>query len=56
MKTTLTLEMEEALYYYCRENSDIVIEEVIMPDDQGIVDTLSCRLTPEICLNGAVMN
>ena len=26
MKTTLTLEMEEALYYYCRENSDIVIE------------------------------
>ena len=47
MKTTLTLEMEEALYYYCRENSDIVIEEVIMPDDQGIVDTLSCRLTPE---------
>ncbi|MGH1840520.1 hypothetical protein ABE867_07065 [Enterococcus gallinarum] len=47
MKTTLTLEMEEALYYNCRENSDIVIEEVIMPDDQGIVDTLSCRLTPE---------
>ena len=45
MKTTLTLEMEEALYYYCRENSDIVIEEVIMPDDQGIVDT------PKLSLN-----
>jgi hypothetical protein len=29
MKTTLTLEMEEALYYYCRENSDIVVEEVV---------------------------
>jgi hypothetical protein len=47
MKTTLTLEMEEALYYYCRENSDIVVEEVAIPDDQGIVDTLSCRLTPD---------
>lgn len=47
MKTALTIEMEEALYYYCRENSDIVVEEVIMPDEQGIVDTLSCRLTAE---------
>ncbi|WP_430609077.1 hypothetical protein [Enterococcus sp. DIV0876] len=47
MKTALTVEMEEALYYYCRENSDIVVEEVVMPDDQGIVDTLSCRLTAE---------
>jgi len=47
VKTSLTLEMEEALYYYCRENSDIVVEEVVMPDDHGIVDTLSCRLTAE---------
>lgn len=47
VKTSLTLEMEEALYYYCRENSDIVVEEVVMPDDHGIVDTLSCRLTTE---------
>lgn len=47
VKTSLTLEMEEALYYYCRENSDIVVEEVVMPDDHGIVDTLSCRLTVE---------
>lgn len=43
MKTKLTLEMEEALYYYCREQGDVVVEEVTMPDDQGIVDTLSCR-------------
>ncbi|HCE11862.1 MAG TPA: hypothetical protein DEQ24_03715 [Enterococcus sp.] len=47
MKTPLTIEMEEALYYYCRENSDIVVEEVVMPDDQGIVDTLSYRLSAE---------
>lgn len=47
MKTSLTIKMEEALYYYCRENGDIVIEEVGMPDDQGIVDTLSCRLLPD---------
>lgn len=44
MKTSLTTQMEEVLYYYCRENGDIVVEEVTMPDDQGIVDTLSCRL------------
>jgi hypothetical protein len=44
MKTPLTIQMEESLYYSCRENGDIVIEEVTMPDDQGIVDTLSCRL------------
>lgn len=47
MKTSLTTQMEEVLYYYCRENGDIVVEEVTMPDDQGIVDTLSCRLTAE---------
>ncbi|MHC5373764.1 hypothetical protein ACYSNU_08160 [Enterococcus sp. LJL120] len=44
MKTPLTIEMEEVLYRYCRENGDIVVEEVTMPEDQGIVDTLSCRL------------
>lgn len=43
MKTKLTLEMEEALYYYCREQGDVVVEEVTMPADRGIVDTLSCR-------------
>ncbi|MCD5003222.1 hypothetical protein IV487_12180 [Enterococcus saccharolyticus] len=47
MKTSLTVQMEETLYYYCRENGDIVVEEVTMPDDQGIVDTLSCRLDAE---------
>lgn len=39
--------MEEVLYAYCRENGDVVVEEVTMPDEQGIVDTLSCRLTAE---------
>lgn len=43
MKTQLTTDMEEALYYYCLEQGDVVVEEVTMPDDQGIVDTLSCR-------------
>ncbi|EOI06971.1 hypothetical protein UAY_00313 [Enterococcus moraviensis ATCC BAA-383] len=47
MKTSLTTQMEEVLYYYCRENGDIVVEEVTMPEEQGIVDTLSCRLTNE---------
>jgi hypothetical protein len=44
MKTSLTMQMEETLYYYCRNNGDIVVEEVTMPEDQGIVDTLACRL------------
>ncbi|MCA5012136.1 MULTISPECIES: hypothetical protein [unclassified Enterococcus] len=47
MKTSLTIQMEETLYYYCRENGDVVVEEVTMPDDQGIVDTLSCRLSSD---------
>lgn len=45
MKTTLTNQMEEALYYSLRENGAIAIEEVTIPDEQGIVDMLSCRLT-----------
>jgi len=44
LKTSLTLQMEESLYYYAREKGDIVVEEVTMPEEQGIVDTLSCRL------------
>lgn len=44
MKTPLTLQMEETLYYYAREKGDIVVEEVTMPAEQGIVDTLSCCL------------
>ncbi len=46
MKTTLTQEIEKALYYYCIELGGIVVEEVTMPDDQGIVDTLACFFKP----------
>lgn len=42
MKTPLTIEMETSLYQYCIEQGGIVVEEVTMPDDYGIVDTLSC--------------
>ncbi|MBF8808055.1 MAG: hypothetical protein IC227_06605 [Enterococcus lacertideformus] len=42
MKTPLTIEMEASLYQYCIEQGGIVVEEVTMPEDQGIVDTLSC--------------
>ncbi len=42
MKTPLTIEMESSLYQYCIEQGGIVVEEVTMPEDQGIVDTLSC--------------
>lgn len=44
MKTSLTTQMEETLYYFLRENGFIAIEEVTTPDEQGIVDTLGCRL------------
>lgn len=47
MKTTLTQEIEKALYYYCIELGAIVVEEVTMPEDQGIVDTLACFFKPE---------
>ncbi|GAA2905047.1 hypothetical protein GCM10019993_08670 [Enterococcus pseudoavium] len=46
MKTTLTQEIEKALYYYCLELGAIVVEEVTMPDEQGIVDTLACFFKP----------
>lgn len=42
MKTPLTIEIESSLYQYCIEQGGLVVEEVTMPDDQGIVDTLSC--------------
>ena len=42
MKTPLTIEMETSLHQYCIEQGGIVVEEVTMPDDHGIVDTLSC--------------
>ncbi|HIW71357.1 MAG TPA: hypothetical protein H9875_01895 [Candidatus Levilactobacillus faecigallinarum] len=47
MKTKLTLEMEQTLYYYCREAGATAVEEVTMPDDQGIVDTLSYQELPD---------
>lgn len=47
MKTPLTLALEETLYAYCREKGEVVVEEVVMPDDLGIVDTLSLRLLPD---------
>ncbi|MGM0166705.1 hypothetical protein IGI39_001667 [Enterococcus sp. AZ135] len=47
MKTTLTQEIEKALYYYCIELGGIVVEEVTMPDEQGIVDTLACFFKPK---------
>lgn len=41
MKTELTKELETTLYQYCYEQQAYVVEEVSMPDNKGIVDTLS---------------
>ncbi|KRL66061.1 hypothetical protein [Companilactobacillus versmoldensis] len=41
MKTKLTKELETTLYQYCYEQQAYVVEEVSMPDNKGIVDTLS---------------
>lgn len=41
MKTQLTLDIEKTLYYYCLEQNFSVIEEVSLPHDLGIVDTLA---------------
>ncbi|KRN03369.1 hypothetical protein FD13_GL000153 [Levilactobacillus senmaizukei DSM 21775 = NBRC 103853] len=46
MKTKLTLDLERTLYEYCRETGAAPVEEVTMPDDQGIVDTLSYQALP----------
>ena len=40
MKTKLTLALEKTLYQYWQDLGAYVVEEVTMPDDQGIVDTL----------------
>ncbi|TGD20255.1 hypothetical protein [Levilactobacillus suantsaiihabitans] len=47
MKTKLTLALEATLYAYCREAGAFAVEEVTMPDDQGIVDTLSYQELPD---------
>ena len=41
MKTKLTKDLEKSLYQYCLEQGSYVVEEVVMPDKKGIVDTLS---------------
>lgn len=50
MKTKLTLALEKTLYYYCRENGATPVEEVTMPDDAGIVDTLSYQELPDFSI------
>lgn len=47
MKTELTQDIEKALYYYCMELGALVVEEVSMPEEQGIVDTLACFFKEE---------
>lgn len=42
LKTLLTKEIEKALYYYCIELGGFVVEEVALPGELGIVDTLAC--------------
>lgn len=44
MKTQLTLDIEETLYNYCLEQHYAVVEEVSLPEDLGIVDTLSIEM------------
>jgi len=46
-KTQITLDIEEALYFYGIECGEIIVEEVSMPDDWGRVDTLACRTKPD---------
>ncbi|MFC6201008.1 hypothetical protein ACFP1L_03735 [Lactiplantibacillus nangangensis] len=47
MKTKLTRQLESTLYQYCLEQGAYVVEEVSMPDDRGIVDTLSYQQLPD---------
>jgi len=46
-KTQLTRDIEEAIYFYGLEQGEIIVEEVSMPDDWGVVDTLACRTKPD---------
>lgn len=47
MKTKLTRQLESTLYQYCLEQGAYVVEEVSMPADKGIVDTLSYQQLPD---------
>lgn len=40
MKTPLTLDLEKTLYAYWEDQGAVAVEEVTMPEDRGIVDTL----------------
>ncbi len=40
MKTQLTRDLERTLYAYWQAQGATAVEEVTMPDDFGIVDTL----------------
>ena len=40
MKTNLTLDLEQTLYAYWEDQGAVAVEEVTMPADAGIVDTL----------------
>nr|WP_246147593.1 hypothetical protein [Secundilactobacillus folii] len=42
----MTLDLEKTLYETCQETGSIAVEEVTMPDDHGIVDTLSYQRLP----------
>lgn len=41
MKSELTKKIEKELYYYCRQNTYFVVEEVTISHKYGIVDTLA---------------
>lgn len=47
MKTKLTLALEKTLYHYWEDLGCAVVEEVTMPDAQGIVDTLVLQPQPD---------
>ena len=47
MKTKLTKQLESTLYQYCLEQGAYAVEEVAMPADKGIVDTLSYQQLPD---------
>lgn len=47
MKTKLTKQLESTLYQYCLKQGAYVVEEVAMPADKGIVDTLSYQQLPD---------
>ncbi|MCI1283214.1 MAG: hypothetical protein LKG24_01270 [Lacticaseibacillus songhuajiangensis] len=46
-KTQLTLDLEKTLYAYWEEQGAVAVEEVAMPDDTGIVDTLVLQTDAE---------